>query len=90
MDYGLLVNEVSAGAVKVVEGSIGARPFAGAGPAVELRVNGRRLEGWRSEDGVASPLPMSPVASASALEELRLVPYAAAKLRVTAFPVVAG
>jgi hypothetical protein len=58
---------------------------------VRLEVSGRRVFAWVSEDGVALPLPASPVA-ASAPEEpeetLTLIPYGAAKLRITAFPEV--
>ena len=47
-----------------------------------------RLDSWRSEDGVAQTLPQSPVTVTTAQEEVRLIPYGAAKLRVTAFPQV--
>ncbi len=89
-NYGLAVDGATAAKVEVVERPVGARPFAGAEPAVELRVKARRLDGWRSEDGVAQPLPMSPVQSANRVETLTLVPYAAAKLRITAFPQIEG
>ena len=42
--------------------------------------------GRRAEDGCANPLPGSPVSSDQAEESIALVPYAATKLRVTAFP----
>jgi hypothetical protein len=35
---------------------------------------------------VANSLPQSPVASDQAEETITLIPYAAAKLRITAFP----
>jgi hypothetical protein len=35
---------------------------------------------------VANPLPQSPVESDQAEETITLIPYAAAKLRITAFP----
>jgi hypothetical protein len=43
---------------------------------------------WRALDGVADSMPESPVAPAAAhdLTQISLVPYAAAKLRITAFP----
>ena len=85
-NYGLGVDEASAPALEIVEKAVGARPFAAEGAAVTLKVPGRRLERWRSEDGVAPAPPRSPVVSNAEQETLTLVPYAAAKLRVTAFP----
>ena len=50
----------------------------------------RRLDEWRAEDGVANPLPQSPVATSQPEETIALIPYAAAKLRITAFPQAAS
>jgi uncharacterized protein len=85
-NYALNVDETSALAISVIESPVGARPFAGAEPGVKIQVPAHRLISWRSEDGVAKPLPQSPVASAEPEETLTLIPYAAAKLRITAFP----
>ena len=85
-NYALAVDEGSAAKVEVATSAVPARPFSGAEPAVTLKVRGRRLDGWRSEDGVAKPLPVSPVASNRPEETLTLIPYGAAKLRITAFP----
>jgi uncharacterized protein len=78
--------ENAAGSVSVEESPIGKTPF-GAKPApVELRIKARNLPAWRAEDGAADPLPQSPVSSDEPEESIRLIPYAAAKLRITAFP----
>jgi hypothetical protein len=45
-----------------------------------------RYHGLRAEDGVADPVPGSPVTSNEREETIKLIPYAAAKLRITAFP----
>ena len=43
---------------------------------------------WRAQDGVADSIPDSPVVPVASenLTKVSLVPYAAAKLRITAFP----
>ena len=73
-------------AVQVREKAIGDYPFSPQGAPVELAVKGRRLPEWTLVNGSAGPLPQSPVTSSERDETLTLVPYGAAKLRVTAFP----
>jgi hypothetical protein len=70
----------------VVETPVGKAPFAAADAPVRLTVKARKLDAWRAEDGAANPLPQSPVSSDQPEETITLVPYAAAKLRITAFP----
>ncbi len=87
-NYALGVDEHTAASIPVVESPLDPRPFAAANAPVRLRVNGRQLDTWRSEDGVANPIPEGPQASTHPEEELTLIPYGAAKLRITAFPVL--
>src|ERR1700733_7025895 len=61
-------------------------PFSLAAAPVKLRVKARKLPSWLAVDGVADPVPQSPVSSSEPEETITLVPYAAAKLRITAFP----
>jgi uncharacterized protein len=68
------------------ENSLGPQPFAAQFAPVELHLRARKLPAWRAEDGAADPVPRSPVTSDQPDEEIRLIPYAAAKLRITAFP----
>ncbi len=72
--------------ISVTEEAVGEQPFARKDTPVKLSVKARRLDAWRAEDGAADPLPQSPVASDQPEVTLTLIPYAAAKLRVTAFP----
>jgi hypothetical protein len=88
-NYGLVTGPQGAAApIKVQERAIGQFPFSPDGAPVELSVIGRRVPEWTLVNGSAGPLPESPVTSAASDETLTLVPYGAAKLRVTAFPAV--
>jgi hypothetical protein len=54
-----------------------------------LKVKGRRLPSWKIDEFQnAGPVPESPVLSDEILEDLTLIPYGAAKLRVTVFPIL--
>ncbi len=70
----------------VVEQSVSAIPFNVESPAVALKVKARRDAQWSTQQNSAGPVPVSPVKSADPLQTLTLVPYGAAKLRITAFP----
>jgi hypothetical protein len=77
---------VRADSIHVVESPVAQAPFTLKGAPVKIEVKGRKLPGWQAEDGVANPVPQSPVTSNEAEETVTLVPYAAAKLRINAFP----
>jgi len=72
--------------IKAIEAPVAEGPFSLKGTPVKLEIKARKLPAWVAEDGVANPVPQSPVASDQAEETVTLVPYAAAKLRITAFP----
>jgi DUF1680 family protein len=65
---------------------VGDGVFSVRNTPVRLSVKVRQLPAWRAEDGSANPVPQSPVTSDQPIENATLVPYAAAKLRITAFP----
>ena len=89
-NYALAVDvERPDASVEVVERSSLEPPFTVKGARVELHVKGRAVPEWKVENGSAGPLPESPVASHEPEEKLTLVPYGAAKLRITAFPQLA-
>jgi hypothetical protein len=69
-----------------VEHSVGSVPFDVEKPPVVLEVGGRRDPNWIVEANSAGPVPLSPLSSTEPLKTLTLVPYGAAKLRITAFP----
>jgi hypothetical protein len=86
-NYALDVDKADpAKSIDVDEAAVGEIPFSRRHSAVELRVKARRLNGWHSVDCVAEPAPPSPVVTDEPAETVKLIPYAAAKLRITAFP----
>jgi hypothetical protein len=57
---------------------------------VELHAKGRRLPEWKMEpNGMIGELPESPVKSQEPLEDIVLIPMGCARLRVSAFPMLA-
>jgi hypothetical protein len=78
--------DAPAKSIAVTEAEVGEGPFTSRQARVRLTVRARQLNQWRAEDGAADPLPQSPVDSDQPEETITLIPYAAAKLRITAFP----
>jgi len=86
-NYALNVDPANpANSIAVTETPVGPAPFTRQGAPVHLSVKARKLTEWRAEDGAANPLPPSPVTTTEPEETIQLIPYAAAKLRITAFP----
>ena len=90
-NYALDINGPAVGAAVEVEGTGSDRGvFSAEGAPIKIEVLGAKLPEWKAEDGCAGELPHSPVHSDQPREILKLVPYGAAKLRITAFPQLAG
>ena len=70
----------------MTESSPGPVPFDVHHPAISIRIQGRQLPQWTAEENSAGHVPASPGESKAELNELTLIPYGAAKLRITAFP----
>lgn len=88
-NYALDVEEKQpAESIKVSESEAAENVFSAKHTPVRLSAKARKMPKWRAEDGVADALPASPVASELAEEEITLIPYAAAKLRISAFPLL--
>ena len=86
-NYALNIDAASpAKSITVTEAEVGPAPFSRRNAPVQLSVKARKLVPWRAEDGAANTMPQSPVVSDESEETITLIPYAAAKLRITAFP----
>jgi DUF1680 family protein len=86
-NYGLLVDEAKPEtSLTFAEKPVGNRPFSPEGAGMEARAKGRKLPQWKLEKGWAAPVPTGTQHSTEPLEDLTLIPYGCAKLRVTEFP----
>ena len=86
-NYALQVDTDSlAESIEVEENKVEEEAFTRRNVPVQLKVKARQVVEWRAEDGAASPPPPSPVESKEPEKTITLIPYAAAKLRITAFP----
>jgi len=74
------------GGFNATEKPMSAQPFTAASAPIEITAKARRLPQWNLVDDSAGPLPVSPVTTKRPEEIVTLVPYGAAKLRITAFP----
>jgi DUF1680 family protein len=87
-NYALAVDETTVAASATVESRpIGNGAFTARGNPVRLTVNGALASEWRAQDGVAGPVPAPGDLKAGAIRPITLIPYGAAKLRITSFPV---
>lgn len=90
-NYALDVNERTVAAAVEIKGAGSDQGiFTAEGAPVKIEIQGRKLPEWVAADGCAGELPQSPVSSDQPRETLTLVPYGSAKLRITAFPELAG
>ena len=89
-NYALAVEESDMPSVELEEAPVRNGVFSLSRAPVAMQVPARKLISWQAVDGVAEPVPQSPVSSTEPLETITLVPYAAAKLRITAFPLLSS
>ncbi len=64
-------------------------PFTLSAVPIEIKTKGSRIPGWTIDQyGLCSELPLSPVSTSERVEDITLVPMGAARLRISAFPVI--
>ncbi len=93
-NYGLLVDPAKpADAFDVVvrSGPLAGQPFTPEAAPVMLLARGRKIPAWQQEEnGLVGKVPTSPAASDEPTERLTLIPMGCARLRISAFPVIAA
>jgi hypothetical protein len=89
-NYGLYISRTDPqSSFSIVLRPMGEQPFSPEGSPLALSVKGLRLGEWKLVDSSAGPVPESPVKTGGGTpENLLLIPYGAAKLRITEFPVI--
>ena len=88
-NYGLRVDAADpAASFQVTEAPVARQPFDRKTPPLSLRVKARRLPQWVIVDDSAAPPPQSPAVGPGKDEDVTLIPYGAARLRITSFPVL--
>ena len=74
-------------ALERIEGPISTPPFSHANRGLAIKASGIEIANWKIDEESAGPIPRQPEKSGGPIS-LSLVPYASAKLRITAFPSV--
>jgi DUF1680 family protein len=92
-NYGLVLDEKNPAksfeVVKRHQGPLPAQPFTPATAPIELRVPAKQIPAWKLDSlGLVGKLQPSPVKSDQPTETVTLIPMGAARLRITAFPVI--
>lgn len=91
-NYGLVVRKVEpAKSFEVVKGPWPKddQPWSPSAEAIFLRAKARRIPGWGLEpNGLVQEVQPGPVISDEPLETVTLIPMGAARLRISAFPVI--
>jgi hypothetical protein len=86
-NYGLVVDRIHPErSFKVETGPISKPAFTAEQAPVRLVGTGRQVPEWELKEHSADAPPISPVAPETPAEAITLVPYGAARLRITEFP----
>jgi uncharacterized protein len=90
-NYGLVVDEAAPEkSLAFEERPVGERPFSADGAGVAAKAKGRRISGWKLAHGWAGEIAPGDAESKEPLEDMTLIPYGCAKIRVTEFPKLKG
>jgi hypothetical protein len=91
-NYGLVLDDQDpAKSFEVVAkpGPVPLNPFTTESAPMELRVRAKKIAAWKQDSlGLVGKLQPSPVKSDEPIETVTLIPMGAARLRISAFPVI--
>jgi hypothetical protein len=91
-NYGLIVDKNNpSGSLQIVKKEWPADnyPFSPENTPIELKAKGQRIPEWGIDQfGLVDVLPLYPVKTGEPVEDITLIPMGAARLRISAFPVI--
>jgi len=91
-NYGLVLNDQNpAKSFEIVRqsGEVPLEPFTSDASQLALKVKARKIPNWHVDrNQMVAKLQQSPIRSAEPLEEIRLIPMGAARLRIGMFPAI--
>lgn len=86
-NYGIILDENNLNnCFNIMENGISAYPFNFQNPPVVIKTKGKRIPGWIEVNNSAGELPKSPIESNEPIDEIELIPYGCARLRISQFP----
>ncbi|HKQ37945.1 MAG TPA: beta-L-arabinofuranosidase domain-containing protein [Verrucomicrobiae bacterium] len=84
-NYAIWLNQ---DAMRVETAQVGHSAFSPTSPPIRLHAKARKVPEWELVKNAADAPPKGPIKSEEPLEDVVLIPYGSAKLRVTEFPVL--